>query len=219
MSEETDDFLFEYSYPKRAGRIPELAALLDRRLDKTRADLAAEAAAARRETRADGFPYNKHSTQVKWQSVADVPGWLSLSGDVSSYSGGAHGNYGFDSLVWDKANARALNGVDLFQSAAALDKALGSRLCRALDAERAKRRDKAKPAGSVEEFDKCIAVKDATVLVGSRGKRKFDRITVQYGPYAAGPYVEGAYELDFPVDGAVLDAVKPEYRGAFAARN
>src|SRR5437763_659554 len=50
VSEETDDFLFEYSYPKQAGRIPELAELLDRKLEKTRANLAAESATARKET-------------------------------------------------------------------------------------------------------------------------------------------------------------------------
>jgi hypothetical protein len=218
VSEETDDFLFEYSYPKEAGRIPELSALLDRRLEKTRADLAVESAAARNEARDDGFPYNKHSTTIAWKVISDLPDWLSLSGEVSSYSGGAHGNYGYDSLVWDKRGKRAFEAIQLFQSPAALDAALGSRLCQALDKERAKRRGEPVPKDSSDEFDQCVGVKEATVLVGSRSRRKFDRVGVQIGPYVAGPYAEGSYEFTFPVDGKILAAVKPEFREAFAAR-
>lgn len=219
VSEETDDFLFEYSYPKEAGRIPELAAMLDQRLDKARADLVSESSQARAEARSDGFPYNKHSSTVKWKTVAELPAWLSLSAEVSSYTGGAHGNYGFDSLVWSKQTAAAMEAIALFESPSALDRALGDKLCSALDKERAKRRGADAGETTIEEFDKCVPVKDATVLVGSRGRRKFDRLTVEYGPYAAGPYAEGAYVLDFPVDRAVLGAVKPEFKDAFAARN
>ena len=43
------------------------------------------------------------------------------------------------------------------------------------------------------------------------GKR-FDRLSVYFGPYVAGPYAEGDYELDFPVTASVLDAVKPRLR-------
>ena len=54
------------------------------------------------------------------------------------------------------------------------------------------------------------------MLVGSSNGRTFDRIGIWYGPYVAGPYAEGAYELDFPVDARVLAAVKPEYEAAFS---
>jgi hypothetical protein len=67
-------------------------------------------------------------------------------------------------------------------------------------------------------FNSCPPISDATVLVGSSTGRAFDRIGIWFGPYVAGPYSEGAYELDFPVDAAVLRAVKPQYAGAFAAR-
>ena len=39
-----------------------------------------------------------------------------------------------------------------------------------------------------------------------------------FGPYVAGPYVEGHYELDFPMTPAMLEAVKPAYRSAFSAK-
>jgi hypothetical protein len=56
------------------------------------------------------------------------------------------------------------------------------------------------------------------VIVGSSNGRTFDRIGVWFGPYLAGPYAEGAYELNFPVDAAVLGAVKPAYRSAFSVK-
>lgn len=219
VSEETDDFLFSYAYPAAAGNIPELAALLDRQLEQSRGELARDAAEARRAARADGFPYNKHSAETRWEVVSDLPGWLSLSARVESYGGGAHGNYGFESLVWDKEGARPLKAIDLFASDEALDTALGERLCRALNAERAKRRGEPVPKDSDDEFDQCVDFDETTVLLGSAGRRKFDRVGVQIGPYVAGPYAEGSFEFTFPVDRAVLAAVKPEFRDAFAARN
>ena len=57
----------------------------------------------------------------------------------------------------------------------------------------------------------------ATVLVGSSNGKTFNRVGVWFGPYVAGPYSEGAYELNFPVDKAVLETVKPAYRDAFSA--
>ena len=219
VSEETDDFLFDYSYPKEAGRIPALAKLLDGRLEHARVELAQQSGGARKDARGAGFPYNKYSLSIAWKLVSDLPDWLSLSGKVASYSGGAHGNYGFESLVWDKHGERALEAIDMFQSPAALDKALGSRLCDALNAERTRRRHAPVKKASKEQFDQCVGVKEATVLVGSRGHRGFDRLSLQIGPYVAGPYAEGAYEFAFPVDARILDAVKPEFREAFAARN
>jgi len=223
VSEETDDFLLEYSYPEQAGRIPELGTLLDGRLEEQRSELARTAAEARRDARSDGFPYNKHSYSAEWKVVADLPRWLSLSNEFSTYSGGAHGNFGLESLVWDKEQGQAMEAIDLFTSPAALEESLGDRFCEGLDKERAKKR------GPVEEeqpeevggtnFTDCPKIDELTVLVGAGGGRRFDRLTLYAGPYVAGPYVEGAYEVNLRVDQAVLDAVKPEFRESFASRN
>jgi hypothetical protein len=223
--EETDDFLFEYTYPAEAGRIPELAALLDERLEEQRSDLARSAAEARRQARSDGFPYNKHSYSADWKIVADLPRWLSLSNAFTTYSGGAHGNYGLQSLVWDKEQGEAMHAISLFTSPAALEEALGSRFCEELDRLRAERRGA--PDGEVQQpeevggtsFTDCPKIDELTVLVSSGGKRRFDRLTLYAGPYVAGPYAEGAYEVNLRMDQAVLEAVKPEYRESFASRN
>ena len=219
VAEETDDFLFEYSYPAEAGRIPGLAGLLDNRLDRQRAELAVESERARREAREEGFPYNKHSYTAEWKIVAELPKWLSLSADVATYTGGAHGNYTVRSVVWDKDNLRLMNAIDLFSSPAALEEAFGDRFCDGLDRERAERRGEPVPEDSEEMFDQCPGIDELEVLVGSSNGRTFNRLTVYAGPYVAGPYAEGAYEVDLPVTQEVLDAVKPEYREAFSARN
>lgn len=216
VSEETDDFLFEYAYPSAAGNIDALGDLLDAQLEKVRSELAADSAEARRQAREDGFPYNKHSYQGGWSVVTDLPGFLSLSHEFATYSGGAHGNYGVNSLVWDKTAGRAFDAVELFTSPQALGKALGQRYCDGLDAERKKKGMDLPDDGGV--FAKCPGMEELTVLVGSSNRRHFNRLTLYAGPYVAGSYAEGAYEVNLNVDPAVIEAVKPEYRDAFRAR-
>lgn len=217
--EQTDDFLFEYSYPAEAGNIPELANLLDRRLDRLRNRLAAQSAEARSDARDNGFPYNKYSSGVEWETVAQTPQFLSLSATLTSYTGGAHGNYGFDAMLWDKERAIALEPDAFFTSSQALEEALGDKLCEALNRERAVRRGAPVEEGSDDIFDACVPLSDTTILFGSRSGRAFDRIGVQIGPYVAGSYAEGSFEFTFDVDQAVLAAISDKYRSAFAARN
>jgi hypothetical protein len=226
VQEETDDFRFAYAYPAEAGRIPELAAVLDGRLERLRVQLAGQSAQGREAARDNGFPFNKYSASVDWQAVADTPRFLSLSARLTSYTGGAHGDYGFDSLVWDKTTGRALQVGEFFTSTAALEDVVGTRLCELLDAERAKRRGEeaadaaaATAAAPDDPFNACVPLSDTTLLLGSSNGRAFNRIGVQIGPYVAGPYAEGSWEFTLPVTAAVLAAVKPEYRNAFAPRN
>ena len=160
----------------------------------------------------------QHSASMKWKVVADLPRYLSLSGEMASYSGGAHGMYGVQSLVWDREEEQAVEGIALFNSPVALEQALGQRLCDTLNAERSERRGFAVEPDSDDMFDKCPGLDEATVLVGSSNGKSFDRLAVYFGPYVAGAYAEGAYELDFPVTASVIDAVKPAYAGAFSVK-
>src|SRR5690606_15431280 len=174
VSEETDDFLFKYSYPAVAGRIPELAELLDERLDRQRATLSAEGQEARENARQEGFPYNKHSYTAEWKRIADLPGWLSLSVDISTYSGGAHGMYGVESLVWDKETKRAMKTIDLSASPSALAEAYGDRFSKGLDSDGGRRRGTAVPEGSGELFDECRGSDELEVLARASNGRSFN---------------------------------------------
>lgn len=217
VAEDNDTYSYELKYPAAVARIPELAAKIDADARRAKDEMVAEAKAAKVDSAKDGFPFNPHSLGQDWKVVADIPGYLSLSNEFYTYTGGAHGMYGLEGLVWDKAKKRALAANELFHSADFLGSTIGDALCDALNAERRKK-GMDLPAGDDPIFPKCPSLTEATVLVGSSNGKTFDRITVWYGPYVAGSYAEGAYELDFPMTQAMLEAVKPAYRTAFSAK-
>jgi len=216
VKETNDLYSFAYTWPAAAGNIPALAQRLEGELAKSKTGLLENATKGKEQSDSNGFPYNPHYFSEKWKVVADLPHWLSLTGDFSTYTGGAHGNYGRETIVWDKKVGRGFPAIDMFTSPKALSGALGDKLCKALDAERAKRR-KGQPKDDIApDFAKCVGVDQATVLVGSSNGKTFNRVGLWFGPYVAGPYAEGAYELNFGVDKAILEAVKPAYKAAFS---
>ena len=217
VAERTDLFLFEYSYPQAAGETDGLASWLDRRLDRERNTLATRAEEGRSEARDNGFPFNSYSSETAWEVVADLPDWLSLSADLSSYSGGAHPNYGFDTIVWNKQEDAAMEPIAFFISPQALDQALGPQLCEALNAQREERRGQPVDEDSDSLFDACVKPDETNVLLGSTNGETFNRIGIQIAPYIAGSYAEGSYEFTFPITPELLEVVREKYRPAFAA--
>ncbi|MCP9222513.1 DUF4163 domain-containing protein [Erythrobacter sp. LQ02-29] len=217
---ENDLYSFQYSYPAAVGAVPELAQLLDARAREGEQGLAKLAKQARQDARENGFPYNAYSQNTEWKVIGRTPEWISLVADVSSYSGGAHGIYGIDPVLWDRDAKRTVQPLTLFTSPEALYDAVEERFCEKLDAERAKRRGPTEEASeaadnpTIDEFDQCPPMSDLAIEVKAKGK-VFDTIVMYAGPYVAGPYVEGAYEIPVAVDAAVREAVKPEYRKAF----
>lgn len=217
VAESTDVYEFDYSYPADAARIPELKAWLDAQREAARKQLLADAKEGQAAAKEGGFEYHAYAYGRKWLKVAETPRFLSLSAELYDFQGGAHPNHGFDALLWDKSAGRRLTALDLFVSGGALDAALGDRFCKALDAERAKRRGEPVTPGQ-GTFSDCIKASEQTVILGSSNGRAFDKVGVLIGPYAAGPYAEGDYEFTFPVGARLLGAVKPIYRDAFALR-
>ena len=218
VKEEADRYQFEWSYPAAAAALPGLAQKLDAMGARSLAQLKDEANRDYETAQGESWEPRPHSATTKWSVVADLPDFLSLSSQIATYGGGAHGNYTKTSMVWDKQAARSMSGVEMFVSPVALGRALGPTLCEALDAQREARRGEPAEPASTEWPNNCPPVGDATVLVGSSNGETFDRIGIYFGPYVAGAYAEGDYELNFPVTGAVLDAVKPEYAGAFSIK-
>ena len=219
-AENNDLYSYEFSYPAEVGAYPELAARLSSDAAKAKAEMIADAKQDQSDRKKDDIPFNPYSYGAEWKVVADLPQYLSLSNDFSTYTGGAHGNYGLESFVWDKANKRGFKSEEFFTSPGALKDAIGKPLCDSLNKERVKKgMDPVTTEGKDQIWPACPDLDEATVLVGSSNHRTFDRITVWYGPYVAGSYAEGAYELDFPMTRAMLDAVKPAYRGVFTAKH
>lgn len=219
VDEENNLYDFEYSYPAEAGNVPTLRARLDNELEKERKLLKADALEARADAADNGFPYNAYSTNISWKLASALPDWLSLSRLEWTYAGGAHGNSVFGSMVWDKSKDRMVAPSSMFKSPKALTAAVREPFCKALNQQRAKKRGARVDAGSDEMFSECIDPMNSSALVPvSSNRRTFDRLTFLIPPYAAGPYVEGSYEVTLPVTQAVLDAVKPEYSAVFKKR-
>ncbi|MFT3976382.1 MAG: DUF4163 domain-containing protein [Sphingomonas bacterium] len=208
------DYTFDYAYPPEAARIAPLRAWLEKDKAKMRASIAEQAAEGREEARKNGYPFHEYEASKKWQVVTSTPRFLSLSGEVYSFTGGAHGSPGTVALLWDKAAQRRISSVAVFVSAAALQAAIGPAYCAKLDAERLKRRGE--PTKPGDPFGECPKLGELTVLLGSSNRLKIDRIGLIADPYVAGPYAEGSYEVTLPVTPAVLGAVKPAYRATFA---
>lgn len=216
VDEKTALYEYYFSYPAQAAGIPALKALMDGELAKARAELASEARESQEEAKRAEFDFRPHTRDVVWQVVTDLPGWLSLSATISVYSGGAHPNHWFGTMVWDRQAGRQREALDLFTSKQALSRAIRASFCDRIDAERAERRGEPVIRSQEGLFDDCIDPVEQTVILGSSNRRQFNRIGVLVPPYEAGPYAEGSYEVTLPVTAAVLAAVKPEYRDSFA---
>ena len=69
---------------------------------RARAEAVSDAANAKKA----GFPFRRHAASVDWSLAADTQRLLVLTGETASFTGGAHGNIGYASRIWDKAARR-----------------------------------------------------------------------------------------------------------------
>ena len=214
---ESDELVeFAYAYPVEAARIPELAKALDGDREAKREALIAAARRDKDAAEKDGYPYRKHSHRQTWQRVTSTPRFLSLSAEIETYSGGAHGMQTFDTLIWDRNRRKQMKPLDLFQSSAAFDAAVRDAFCAGIK--------RAKAAKGIEEapdsvFAKCPPASAQTVWLGSSDGRYLDRLTVAIAPYEIGAYAEGSYKVNLPMTGALVKVVKDEFARDFLPIN
>ena len=145
----------------------------------------------------------------RWQAEAETDGLIALSARHYEYTGGAHGNLGFRTIIWDRAADRRIEFAELFADPGAALAALQPGFCKALDAERAVRRQGQK----MPAFSDCPALSSLRVVPVGTGSLTSVRVLVE--PYTAGPWSEGAYEI--ALEAAPLRPfAAPRYAGAFA---
>ncbi|WP_260582551.1 DUF3298 and DUF4163 domain-containing protein [Sphingopyxis sp. PET50] len=210
VRENSDLIEFAYSYPVEAAKIPKLAEWLDADRATKRDALIAEARRDRAAAEKEGFPYRPHSHLQSWKRITDTPRFLSLSSEIATYTGGAHGMTAFDTLLWDRNTGERRAPLDLFTSGAAFDAAIRDDFCAAIG--RAKAAKGIEPAGEPDSvFADCPPASAQTVWLGSSDGRFLDRLTVAIAPYEIGSYAEGDYRIDLPVTAALVRAVKPEF--------
>jgi len=207
---------FAYAWPRQVSAIEPLVSLLDAERQETLDQQKGQWQESLNDFGDEDCVACKTLAYSKeWKVVANLDRFLSLSGDIYEYGGGAHGNYWFDAMVWDRTAKAALDPREMFKSNEALWQALEQPYCAALDKEREDRRGGYDTGGY---FAECPGLEELTLLVGSSDGERFDRLGLLAAPYVAGPYAEGAYEVTLPISDAVLSAVKPDYLAAFRAR-
>ncbi|MFN3989812.1 MAG: PdaC/SigV domain-containing protein [Erythrobacter sp.] len=206
---------FAYNWPAAVTAVPELVARFAVERDKALAEQRQDFEDALREfSGQDCIGCINRSYSKEWSVVTDLPRFLSLSAMIYIYAGGAHGNAAYDALVWDREAGKVLQAEEFFTSEAAMQEALGARWCAALKKLKIKRLGE---EYADDTFFACPDVAQLNVLLGSAGRKAFDRIGLIAAPYVAGSYAEGSYEVTLPVTASVIAAVKPEYRAYFAA--
>lgn len=206
---------FTYSWPAAAARIAALDARLESDMAKDRAEATATADADRKERGRDSIPFNGHYFDKQWAVYGDGARLLSLAAQVSTFTGGAHGNTGYAQILWDKAAGRAIAPADLFADPAAAFALLGRPYCAGLDRQRAEKRQEPLPLKGDDWRTQCPPLGEQVLVPAAEKNGRFDSFTILLGPYAAGPYAEGTYQVDVPVTAAIRALVRPEYRPSF----
>ena len=94
---------------------------------------------------------------------------------------------------------------------------LTPRWCDALNKAREEKRGE--PVGGGGMFDECPKLDEISIIPTDKdGNSKFERLVLIADPYVAGPYVEGDYEIDLPVTGDLIAALRSDYRESFEAQ-
>lgn len=155
---------------------------------------------------------------IDWTSGAETGKLLSLGREVAEYTGGAHGNVAFSSVLWDKALKRTLQPAQLFRPGAdfaALDRAL----CDAVNLAK-KAKDPTIPPvrlGATDTFGCPRAIETPFVLAASTTPGKAGGLTFLIAPYTVGPWAEGTYQVQVP-QSAFRALVAPAYVDEFAGQ-
>lgn len=215
----TDVLEFSYAWPAEAAAVPAIAARLNDEMDRSKTDALKLADEDRKSAKANGYPFHAHSLQTEWTTHAATPRLLSLLGQFHVYTGGAHGMTGYNPLLWDRTTGQEVAFATMLTSPGALKQASDRRFCDALDAARAEKRGAPVVRSGQDDFTACPDMMKQTIVPESKDGKTIDTLNIVIGPYEAGPYAEGSYDIPLPVNAAMLQAIRPDYREAFSAAN
>jgi hypothetical protein len=216
---DNSDYNFSFGYPAEAMAIPKLKAIMEKEIKKGQSELIKSATEAKADSKKTDYPYNAYKSGTIWEVAGDTAVLLSLEALYSSYSGGAHGNYGFGARIWDKKAKKLLkNSSDVFTNPKAALALVRQDYCNGLNAARREKLGADWKADDDSVFSGCPPFADlAIVFRGDKGKA-MNRIAFIAAPYVAGSYAEGEYEVELPMTAKLIEAVKKGYRGAFVVK-
>jgi hypothetical protein len=203
---------FRYSFPTVVGSYPELLSKIEADRSASQAE-ALDGARRDAEIRAEdpSYDFHPHDFWRDWMVTGQTGRLIALRSHTEWFSGGAHGNRNSGLMMWDKEQKAALSFDALFVDGAAYWSVMKGDYCKELIAERMRRVS--------ESIADCSSPKDLVLVpVDTNSDWAFDSIHVIADPYVAGAYVEGTYEIAFPVNAAFISHLKPEYRSSFEAQ-
>lgn len=214
LDEKNDLIEFHFGWSAEAAAVPQLVAQFQKEMEKSKADLIAGAEEDKKFRQKEGLDFNGFMSSTDYKTMGQSTQLLSLEVDAGSYTGGAHGNYGVGALLWDRAAAKEIKPAELFIAKANLDRLLTQRWCDALNKAREDKRGE--PVGEGGLFDDCPPLDEIAIMpADSNGNGRFEKMKLVASPYVAGPWVEGAYEIELTVTPDLLAALKDIYRPGF----
>jgi hypothetical protein len=215
LVEENSDLLeFTYGWPSEAAAIPRLVAQLETEMARLRTEAKATAKEDKAGRTAD-YPFNGHYLSKVWKTYGNGRRLLSLGAEASSFTGGAHPNSNYEALLWDRKADAPITVAQLFSDPALAFSTMSKTYCTRLDRERAERREEELPLKGEGFMVECPPLAEQVVVPLDRDDRVFESLLVLIGPYGAGPYAEGSYEVDIEVTDAIKALIRPEFRGDF----
>lgn len=159
----------------------------------------------------------KYENIVEITAAAETAKLFSLKRVALDYSGGAHPNTLTSGILWDKSLKRQVGLSDLFRAGADLS-AVDRALCSALNAAKRERvPDSASITFDSKPFACPRAASTAFVLTPGDEVGKAAGLTFLIGPYQAGPYVEGGYEIPVPAT-VFRSMLATAYAGEFGGK-
>lgn len=151
--------------------------------------------------------------EERWVVTGSTDRLISLAGQISSYTGGAHGNTNFEAMIWDATSDRPIGVIGLFTNRYHGLSMIDLPFCAGLREQQLER------MGELSDDDfwaACPPHDQVAVTATGSEAGPFTEFNVRVAPYIAGPYAVGPFEVDIPMSAELLAAIKPEYRESFA---
>lgn len=208
--------VFDYRYPAELYRMAPLRKKLEAEKASQLSVIRSDIQEMEDTTKAGGPWQNPHHHSTEWRITGQSGRLLSLEQDGYAYMGGAHGQYGTTSLIWDRTTGKEISDpLSLFSDSMA---SFHAPYCAALDVLRADRSEGTWKVGDGRYMGTWDCPDFDAVSVAFSGARggKFTALHIVAGPYVAGSYADGRFDVTLPMTKAMLAKVKPEYRDLFA---
>jgi hypothetical protein len=162
----------------------------------------------------EGLPNPAYEHELTWSVAARTPRLVSLKGTWMSYTGGAHPNSGFRTLLWDTNSASGpIDRSELLAPPGAGDATVQAALCDAIHQARI-----AKGVGPDEDPSMwpCPKWRDSDFVLERSGvPGKFGGFTFVFDPYSIGSYAEGPYEVTVHYT-VIKNVLAPTYANEFS---